>query len=185
MELLHVQVRVNEWEFLYNKWYSYEKTEHAGLSSLFLELAVYLQCNYRGNLEEDYLITMVFWNQKILKFFANGSITFMNLRAVSWEVGWVQMVLKFSTVALSWSLNFTGLIAKKIWESFVFRKRCYWIIVCQVPRWSSHTVKCSFKITLINITYILVTHIHLVYIHVHNLTIFFSSFWEWVLFHPS
>ena len=71
MELLHVQVHVNEWEFLYNKWYSYEKIEHAGLSSLFLKLAVYLQkqCNYRGNLEEDYPITTVFWNQKILKFF--------------------------------------------------------------------------------------------------------------------
>ena len=46
MELLHVQARANEWEFSYNKYYSYEKTEHAGLSYLFVKLAVHLQCTY-------------------------------------------------------------------------------------------------------------------------------------------
>ena len=41
----------------------------------------------------------VFWKQNILKFFANGPITFINLMVVSWEVRLVQMVSKFSTVA--------------------------------------------------------------------------------------
>ena len=35
------------------------------------------------HLEEDYKLTTFFENKRILSFFANGQITFINLRAVS------------------------------------------------------------------------------------------------------
>ena len=60
---------------------------------------VTLQCGYssRDNYFEDYLITTFLKTNDSL-FFANGPITFINVRAVSWEVRYVQTVLKFSTV---------------------------------------------------------------------------------------
>ena len=51
-----------------------------------------------GHLEEDYPIRTFFENKRFSSFFANGPVIFMNLRAVSREVRYVQMVLKFSTV---------------------------------------------------------------------------------------
>ena len=51
-----------------------------------------------GHLEEHYPITF-FKNKRFSYVFANGLITFMNLRAFSWEVRYIQTILKFSTVA--------------------------------------------------------------------------------------
>ena len=61
-----------------------------------------LQCDYfepAGLLQEDYPIT-TFFESKTLNFFFFSSeiITFINLRALSWDVRCVQTVLKFSTV---------------------------------------------------------------------------------------
>ena len=77
---------------------------------------------------------MLFEKQKILKvFLANRPITFMTLRAVSWEVKQVlKMVFKFSRVA--WlNLKFYWSLCKETWEAFVFKKCCDWIIFFQVP----------------------------------------------------
>ena len=60
-----------------------------------------LQCDYfepAGLLEEDYPITTFFESKTLKFFFSSEIITFINLRALSWEVRCVQKVLKFSTV---------------------------------------------------------------------------------------
>ena len=60
-----------------------------------------LQCDYfepAGLLEEDYPITTFFESKTLKFFFSSEIITFINLRALSWEVRCVQTVLKFSTV---------------------------------------------------------------------------------------
>ena len=74
-----------------------------------------------------------FWKQKILKILGKRTNTFIDLRAVSWDVRLDQKVLKFSTVELL-KLEFYWSLCQKNWESFVYRNRCDWIIFFQVPR---------------------------------------------------
>ena len=60
-----------------------------------------LQCEFfepAGLLEEDYPVTTFFESKTLKFFFSSEIITFINLRALSWEVRCVQTVLKFSTV---------------------------------------------------------------------------------------
>ena len=60
-----------------------------------------LQCDYfepAGLLEEDYPMTTFFESKTLKFFFSSEIITFINLRALSWEVRCVQTVLKLSTV---------------------------------------------------------------------------------------
>ena len=76
-----------------------------------------------GHLEEDYPITVFYWKQKILTFFCKRTKN-INFKPVSWDVRYFQT---------SWTLNFTGPFAKKKKKklenlSFVFKKRCDWLI---------------------------------------------------------
>ena len=52
-----------------------------------------------GYFKGDYPITTFFENKRLSRCFAKGPITFINLRAVSQEVKYVQTVLKFSSDA--------------------------------------------------------------------------------------
>ena len=60
-------------------------------------MKVYLQYGYSNRGTWNIIqITMDFENKRFLSFIANGPITFMNFRALSWEVRWVQTVLVFN-----------------------------------------------------------------------------------------
>ena len=80
-------------------------------------------------------------------FFSSEIITFINLRALSWEVRCVQTVLKFSTVGqLNLECYLVRLQKKKNLKIYCFqKKRCDWIIFFQLPRFKqSH---CNVPIT--------------------------------------
>ena len=98
-----------------------------------------LQCDYfepAGLLEEDYPITTFFESKTLKFFFSSEIITFINLRALSWEVRCVQTVLKFSTVGqLNLECYLVRLQKKKNLRIYCFKKKlCDWIIFFQVPR---------------------------------------------------
>ena len=86
-----------------------------------------------GHLEEDYPITRVSEHKRFSSSFANRPITFINLRAVSWEVRQVRTVFNVYNGCIVQTSILLGHLQKNLKILFA-KKHCDWIIFFQVPR---------------------------------------------------
>ena len=99
-----------------------------------------------GHLEEHYPITF-FKNKRFSTFFVNGLMTFMIFKScfLRGQINWNGFKVFNGCIVEPWILLVR---LPKTWESFVFKKRCDWIIFCsKFPVQAVALLQCNYEVS--------------------------------------